>query len=225
MISLNTFNVGLLSREQLEEKYHCYRSIVEHAKEVIFQTDLCGIWTYLNPAWEEITGYRVEESLGSLFLNYIHPEDSEHVFEAFMPLGDRNISECRHELRYLTRHGGYRWVEVYARLMVDEANDITGISGTMADITERKQLEATLLQAKEAAEQSSRSKTEFLSHMCHELRTPLNTILGYAQLLEISGLTAAQKDDLKEIQLAGQHMLDSVNELLHLTRSQSDATL
>ena len=60
----------LKSREQ-------YRSLVDNLREVIFQMDAGGRWTFLNPAWTEITGFPVEESIGNSFLDYVHPEDRE----------------------------------------------------------------------------------------------------------------------------------------------------
>lgn len=75
------------------------------------------------------------------------------------------------------------------------------------------------------AQEANQAKNEFLSRMSHELRTPLNAILGFSQLMEnsLSGqkLDAQQRDNLQEIRLAGQHLLDQVNELLDLSRIES----
>lgn len=71
--------------------------------------------------------------------------------------------------------------------------------------------------AKEEAERANRAKSEFLSAMSHELRTPLNTILGFAQLLEIAdNLEPDQKEQMREIEKAGRHLLDLISELLDL---------
>jgi len=54
-----------------------FRSVVTNLKEVVFQTDATGLWTFLNPAWNEITGFTIEESVGTPFLNYVHADDRE----------------------------------------------------------------------------------------------------------------------------------------------------
>ena len=121
-----------------------YRTVVENVNEVIFQTDADGLWLFLNKSWEEITGFSVEESLGQLFVNYVHPEDRARNWELFEPLINRKKDYCRHEIRYLTKDGGFRWIEVFARLGLAENDDITGTYGTLQDITERKMAEDAL---------------------------------------------------------------------------------
>ncbi len=115
-----------------------YRTVVDGLKEVIFRTDGAGHWTFLNPAWEEITGFSVGESLGQPFLNYVHPDDRAINAARFQPLIERHKADCRHEIRYLTKSGGFRWIEVYARLILDAAGTPTGTAGTLNDITERR---------------------------------------------------------------------------------------
>jgi PAS domain S-box-containing protein len=115
-----------------------YRSVVNNVKEIIFQTDAQGLWTFLNPAWSEITGFPVEDSLGKLFLDYVHPDDRQRNAELFEPLIQRRKDYCRHEIRYLHQDGGFRWIEVYARLTLDEEDHIIGTSGTLSDITQRR---------------------------------------------------------------------------------------
>ena len=121
-----------------------YSEVVENIKEVIFQTDANGLWLFLNNAWEEITGFSVQESLGELFLNYVHPDDRQRNMELFEPLILRKKEYCRHQIRYLTKDGGYRWIEVFARLGLNESNEIIGTYGTLQDITENKYIEDAL---------------------------------------------------------------------------------
>lgn len=137
--------VDITDRQQIEEALlrseERYRSVIDNVKEVIFQTDAQGLWRFLNPAWEEITGFKVADTLGASFLDYIHPDDRQHNLELFAPLIQRQKEYCQHEVRYLTRAGGFRWVEVFARLTLDSQGTIQGTSGTLNDITARKQAE------------------------------------------------------------------------------------
>ena len=121
----------------LREREEQYRSVVDNVKEVIFQTDVNGLWTFLNPAWTEITGFAIADSIGTLFLDYVHPDDRQSNLEQFQPLIEGKKEYCRHEVRYLTKSGSYRWIEVLAQLTFDADRTITGICGTLNDITER----------------------------------------------------------------------------------------
>ncbi len=93
------------------------------------------------------------------------------------------------------------------------------------DITERKKAEEALLEAKDIAEQASSVKSDFLSQMSHELRTPMNAILGFGQLLEMNRsepLTKWQNENVKEIMVAGKHLLALINEVLDLSKIEAN---
>jgi PAS domain S-box-containing protein len=87
---------------------------------------------------------------------------------------------------------------------------------------ERKQVEASLLLAKDAAETANRAKSAFLANMSHELRTPLNTILGFSQLMERDALlTASQKEFLATINQSGEHLLNLINDVLEMSKIEA----
>ncbi|MDH5360098.1 MAG: transporter substrate-binding protein [Gammaproteobacteria bacterium] len=78
-----------------------------------------------------------------------------------------------------------------------------------------------LVQARDEAKNANRIKSEFLSHMSHELRTPMNSIMGFAQVLELSSNTEENKDYINEILIASGHLLTLINELLDLSRIET----
>lgn len=82
--------------------------------------------------------------------------------------------------------------------------------------------DSQLSQAKQEAEQASQAKKEFLASMSHELYTPLNAVLGFAQLLTFEKLTTEQDFEVQAILTAGHHLLDLVNEVLLLSKIESD---
>lgn len=86
---------------------------------------------------------------------------------------------------------------------------------------ERKRFQHQLIAAKDQAVKANTAKSQFLSRMSHELRTPLNAILGFGQLLQIeeqSNLTQEQQSNIEEIIIAGNHLLELINDVLDLTR-------
>ena len=131
-------------REALRISKEQYRCVVDNLKEVIFQTDTEGNWTFLNLAWTEITGFSMSKSLGTSFLNYIHPNDRQRNLEDFRRLIEGKKDYYRHEIRYLTKLGGFRWIEVRARLTKASDGTISGTTGTLNDITEQKQAQDAL---------------------------------------------------------------------------------
>jgi CheY-like chemotaxis protein/nitrogen-specific signal transduction histidine kinase len=99
------------------------------------------------------------------------------------------------------------------------------MAGVVEDLSEHQQLERSE-QARAKAEAASRAKTEFVSRMSHELRTPLNAMLGFAQLLGLdktAPLAGHQRAWAEQIQRAGWHLLDMINDTLDLARIESGA--
>ncbi len=118
-----------------------YRSVVDNIREVVFQADAEGRWTFLNPAWEEITGFRVDESLGQRCLEFVHPQDRAGSEREFRQLMAGRQSLAQSEARYLSRQGDFRWFEVNVRPTCDEDGRIVGTAGTLRDITEQREAE------------------------------------------------------------------------------------
>ncbi len=132
------------SEEALDASEVKYRSVVESLKEVVFQINEFGHWTSLNPAWKEITGFEVKEAVGTLFLEFIHHDDRQRNSHIFLQLVERKLDYCRYETRLLTKDGKIRWVEIYAQLTLNNDGSILGTSGSLTDITERKQAETQI---------------------------------------------------------------------------------
>lgn len=118
--------------------------------------------------------------------------------------------------------GTTTWLRTSKVPLRDAAGEVIGILGTYEDITEEKQIAEALVAAKETAESANRAKSEFLASMSHELRTPLNAILGFAQLFDMDlSLSEGTRDNAREIEWAGQHLLALINDMIDLTRIES----
>lgn len=127
-----------------------------------------------------------------------------------------------HEIRLRSGTGEIRWAVLSAAALDYEGEPC--ILAVSHDITERKRMGLELLEAKDAAEQASHAKSEFLSRMSHELRTPLNAILGFAQLMNTdpeAPLAPRQQEDMQHILKAGWHLLELINDVLDLARIES----
>ncbi len=141
---LSVLEDGRNSQLALQKSEESYRSVVDSVTEVIFQTDTRGRWIFLNPAWTEVTGFAVDESIGASFLDSIHPDDRTTVVDIFTPIMRRERDDCRCEVRYIHADGGFRWVEVFARVSLDEDGEVSGAAGTLNDITARRRMQEEL---------------------------------------------------------------------------------
>ena len=134
---------GEAARQEAER----YRVLVDHLKEVLFQIDRHGLWSLLNPAWTQLTGYGVPESLGTPFLGYLHPADKPRYLNMLTYALDTGQNAFQGEFRFAAKGGEVRWVEVYQRITLDASGLVVGVSGTLNDITERKHGEIVLRMA------------------------------------------------------------------------------
>ncbi|NQE37211.1 PAS domain S-box protein [Microcoleus asticus] len=114
-----------------------YQQVVHNIKEVVFETNTAGNWTFLNPAWTEITGFTLDESLGSSCLSYIHSDDQYQYLNSFRGLKENQEISCCYQIRYLTKDGDIRWGEVQEFLMFSWNGAAQGTTGTINDITDK----------------------------------------------------------------------------------------
>lgn len=127
--------------ENLSQSEEKYREVVGSVKEIIFQTDQNGVWTFLNSAWTDLLGYSVEETVGKPILPFVYEGDWEHGLIKFAELIKGEIDDYRMEVRLLAKDGTQRWLELVARRAIGETGEAIGISGTLDDITERKKIQ------------------------------------------------------------------------------------
>ncbi|MBI1209164.1 MAG: PAS domain S-box protein [Azospirillum sp.] len=127
------------------------------------------------------------------------------------------------ELRLRRHGGGPFWAVMSAQ--PTQFEDCPAMIASFVDVTELKEVQRGLVEARELADAANLAKSEFLASVSHELRTPMNAILGFGQLL-LDGLdgSAAQKqrDYLTIILKAGEHLLTLINEVLDLARIEAE---
>ncbi|WP_333291688.1 PAS domain S-box protein [Microcoleus sp. K1-B1] len=177
---------------------------------------------YISPLCREIQELEPEEIQNNSALLYeqMYPDDRSSHFEAIVKSAT-DLEPFSHEWRIVTASGKLKWLQGYSRPELRENGDIVW-HGIIIDMSDRKQAEQELQQAKEAAEAANKTKSLFLANMSHELRTPLNAILGFAQLMEPStNLTLPEKENIKIIRRSGEHLLQLINQVLDLSKIEA----
>lgn len=114
------------------------------------------------------------------------------------------------------------WTIGASRLITDGQGRPIRLIGAMQNISERKEGERALIQAKEDAEAANRAKSTFLATMSHEIRTPLNGVLGMAQAMAMdNGLSDIQRERLDVIRQSGETLLAILNDVLDLSKIEA----
>lgn len=150
--------------------------------------------------------------------------DSSAVESMPIMFGVRSESVSVEDMLVELPDGNKRLLEVFGSPVLDKEGKVLASLASFIDITERKQAETMLIQAKEAAEAAeaaTRAKSYFLANMSHEIRTPMNAILGFSSLLERTSLTEKQRDYLKTVQSSGNLLLEIINNILDVSKFDS----
>jgi PAS domain S-box-containing protein len=209
------------SQAALAESLATTRAIFDTAVDIITTIDRDLNVVSTSPASVLYTGLSIEERTNQSALDIINPEDHPLIIAAVASMFDdlESIS-----VRYRARGSEGRSIVVESR---GQAIDNMGQPPIHAvvitrDITSSVDMEVELAAAKLEAERANFAKSEFLSRMSHELRTPLNSVLGFAQLLQMEIELPAQLEMVDLIYKSGKHLLDLINEVLDISRVESN---
>jgi PAS domain S-box-containing protein len=207
-------------RKQTEKELRELSTALENAVEGISRLDKQGRYIVVNKAYASISGYQPEEMIGMEWYHTVHPDEWETMSAAYQEMLE--VGKVEAETRGRRKDGSIFYKEIVMIQSCDEQYNFIGHYCFMKNITERKQAEEALRQAKEAAEAANLAKSAFLANMSHELRTPLNGILGYAQILQgDKNFTPKQKDGIGIIYQCGKHLLTLINDILDLSKIEA----
>ena len=194
--------------QALQKTEASYRGIVEDQVDLICRYRLDGKLTFVNSAYAQAFGRKRSELVGQNFT----------LFTAGAAIGDEPYTFER-ELDF--PDGRRRWVMWTQRAIKDDAGNMLEFQAVGHDITLRKEAEAALLHAKEAAEAADRAKSEFLAIVSHEIRTPINGVIGFAQILADSPLSPEQREQVAIIKSSGQALEKLIADILDLSKIEA----
>ncbi|MBI9070560.1 MAG: PAS domain S-box protein [Melioribacteraceae bacterium] len=210
-------------QDKIKKANEFYLTLLEDSPTMIWRTNSINERDYFNQTWLKFRGYRIDEEVRDGWKVGIYSEDLEDylmvVDEAF-----RNRQSFTVNYRLLRRDGEHRWITEFGKPFFNLDGNFSGFIGSSLDITDIKNAEEAMRDAKESAERSERLKTEFLAQISHEIRTPINAILSFTSLLKFE-LENQVGDDLKEsfkiIDRGGRRLIRTIDLLLHMSEMQT----
>jgi PAS domain S-box-containing protein len=207
--------------ERLQEQLEFSARLLEISPLPTSMLDAQGRYLSVNRAWEEFMGRRRQDVIGK------SPRDH-------LPLGessrhgviDRQLLETggshRYEARISHRDGSRRDLLISKVVVPGREGASAGILATFLDVSELRGAERATREARDAAEEASRAKSEFIANISHELRTPLQSILGFSELGMLRGREQSKLAGMfTDIHASGQRMLALVNDLLDVSKLES----
>ena len=206
-------------RSELELQRDWLDTTLASITSAIIATDRRGHITVINRAAADLLGWDLAEAKGVPIADVLSmaDEDSHVNWKVTVEtlLHGNQVTAVEDRCAWLTSRQGARVpVEYTLAPLTRIRGTARGVVLVLHDITQRRQAEDTLREAKAAAEASSQAKTRFLGNMSHELRTPLNAVLGMAQLLEMGELQPDQSEIVGFIKAGGLTLLNQVSDML-----------
>lgn len=200
-------NIERMAR-QLQQSEANYRGIVEDQSDLICRYRPEGKITFVNNAYAAAFGRKRPELIGQPF----------PLLPPGTAIGDQTYTFER-EIEFADRRR--RWLMWTQRAIHDEAGTVLEYQAVGHDITLRKEAEAALLHAKDAAEAADRAKSDFLALVSHEIRTPIHGVIGFAQILADSPLSPEQREQVEIIKASGLALEKLIADILDLSKIEA----
>ena len=206
----------------LQRERDLNRNYLATVEVMLLVLDPQGNIALINRKGCEMLGYREEELLGKNWFKTCLPlpagiEKIRSVFKQIIA-GDLTSVDY-YEYTILTKGGDLRLFAWHNTMLRNPSGKISGVISSGEDITESRQAEIALREAKEAAEAANRAKQVFLANMSHELRTPLNAIIGFSsQLCADRRTPESSLQHLACINDSGNRLLSIINEAIEQSR-------
>ncbi len=210
---------GELAREESDARI---RGIVETAADAIITINETGIIQSYNSAAEDVFGYSAQEAIGqnvSFLMPSPHQEEHDGYLQRYLDGHSSTIFGKSRELIGKRKDGTSFPMELaVSETKVSSRRTFTGI---VRDISDRKQHEQELQEAKEHAEAAAIAKSQFLATMSHEIRTPMNGVIGMTGLLLETALSPQQQQFAETVRSSGETLLKIINDILDFSKIEA----
>jgi signal transduction histidine kinase len=225
---LSYFDITQIKRAEaaLRQSQERYALAVSGVNEAIWEWDPGQDEVYVSARFHQLADIDPQQERISpqQWVSLVHPDDRESTREALVQHMKGNKQLFDVEYRLLGPDKQYRWVHHRGAGLRRDDGWVYRMAGSVGEIEARKQLEFTLRDGIEIAEQNSRFKSQFIANMSHELRTPLNAIIGITEMLREDVAEEGPEtfaEPLTRVSRAGKHLLNLINDVLDLSRIEA----
>jgi PAS domain S-box-containing protein len=207
------------ANEALMESENLFRTLVENAFDGIYMMN-DRRFVYINERFSQIVGYEPEEITSPDFdLNNLLTESSRNLVQKrYDDRKNEVVLPSSYEMQILSKSGEIKEVELST--VVLKAGENPNILGVMRDITYRKQHQS-LEQEVAVAKKSAQFKQNFLANMSHEIRTPITGIIGMAEILSKTPLSAIQLEYLNTLKISTENLREIINQILDYSKIEA----
>jgi PAS domain S-box-containing protein len=211
----------ITQRKLAEQTVRLLGRAVADSTACVVITDRNGNIEYSNPAFTRITGYTNEEAVGrntNILKSGYHPREFyEHLWKTIS-----SGNTWHGEFYNRKKSGELYWESAVISPLREPGGEINYYVAVKEDITEKKALVESLIQAKEKAVEHDKLKTAFLHNISHEIRTPLNAIIGFAGFLDQPDIPASERQDyINIIFQSSSQLLSIVNDILNISQIEA----
>jgi PAS domain S-box-containing protein len=211
-----------IAEEELAQERRLLQTLMNHLPDNIYFKDRESRFLCINAAMAERFGLaNPSEATGKTDFDYFGREhagqalrDEQEVIATGRPIIGVEEKETWSD-------GHETWASTTKMPLRDPQGRIVGTFGVSRDVTDRKQAQAELQKAKDAAEAANRAKSEFLANMSHEIRTPMNGILGMTELALDTRLTHEQREYLDLVKASAESLLGIINDILDFSKIEA----
>ena len=220
----NTERIDAMNRIRDFENF--FLMISDYAKVGYAKLNLLNRKGYAIKQWYKNLGEEEDTLLDEVVgvYTHMHPEDRKRFLDFYDEVRDGKRRHFQGEMRIRRPGTKNEWNWVSSNVMVTnykpEENEIE-IIGINYDITELKETEAELIQARDKAEMMDRLKSAFLANMSHEIRTPLNAIVGFSDLLVETEELAERQEYIKIVRENNELLLQLISDILDLSKIEA----
>ncbi|WP_087025873.1 hybrid sensor histidine kinase/response regulator [Thaumasiovibrio subtropicus] len=209
-------------RVQLDQQVTVLAQVAQHARDAIVITDANGKTTWVNRAFELLTGYTLVDIKGRSPGELLQGRQTDRRTIAKLSEGIRTARPVRVEILNYDKSGMPYWVDLDVSPVIDdETGEVERFIAVQREVTERRYVEQQLENALDRATKATKAKSEFLANMSHEIRTPMNAIMGISELMLEEVNDTGQKEQLNIIHQSAGNLVNIINDILDYSKIEA----